>query len=73
MDREKFNKAMQIDNEIDRLDMLMKYVEKGDDDDVLMNPRVNDFAFLVYLIGVENVLSAMGERKRFLEKEFDEL
>ena len=73
MEKEKFKQASELHGEIDRLDMLMNYIEKGDESETLMNPKHNDFAYLVYLLGKNNVLGFMRRRKRMLEKEFEEL
>ena len=73
MTKEMYNKAAELDSEINRLDMLINYVEKGDESDTLMNPKYNDFAYLVYLLGVEDALGFLRARKRMLEKEFEEL
>ena len=73
MEKEKFNQASELQGEIDRLDMLMNYIEKGDESETLMNPKHNDFAYLVCLLGKNNVLGFMRRRKRMLEKEFEEL
>lgn len=73
MTQELFDKACKLDSEISHLDMLINYVEKGDESDDLMNSKYSDFAYLVYLLGVENVLGFLRTRKRILEKEFEEL
>ena len=73
MTKELFDKADKIVSEITRLDMLINYVEKGDEGDTLMNSKYNVFAYLVNLIGVNNALGYMRRRKRMLEKEFEEL
>ena len=73
MTKELFDKACKFDSEIGRLNMLINYVEKGDESDDLMNPKYSDFAYLVYLIGVNNALGYMRRRKKMLEKEFEEL
>jgi len=73
MTKELFDKACKFDSEIGRLDMLINYIEKGDESDDLMNPKYSDFAYLVYLIGVNNALGYMRRRKKMLEKEFEEL
>lgn len=73
MTKELFNKACKLDSEIGRINMLIKQVEKGDEDDILMNPKYNDFAYIVHLFGVRNVLGFLRRRKNTLEKEFEEL
>lgn len=73
MTKELFNKACKLDSEINHLDILIDYVEKGDERDDLMNPKYSDFAYLVYLLGVEDVLGFLRTRKWMLEKEFEEL
>ena len=73
MTKEMYNKATELNSEINRLDMLINYVEKGDESDTLMNPKYNDFAYLVHLLGVRNVLGFLRRRKRMLEKEFEKL
>lgn len=73
MTKEMYNKAAELDSEINRLDMLINYVEKGDESDILINPKHSDFAYLVYLLGVEDVLGFLRTRKRMLEKEFEKL
>lgn len=73
MTRELFDKADKIVSEINHLDVLINYVEKGDESDDLMNPKYSDFAYLVYLLGVKDALGFLRTRKRMLEKEFEEL
>lgn len=73
MTKELFDKACKLDSEITRLDMLINNVEKSDESDTLMDPKYNDFAYLVYLLGVKDVLGFLRTRKRMLEKEFEEL
>lgn len=73
MTQEMYNKAAEIDSEINRLNMLINYVEKGDESDTFMNPKYNDFAYLVHLLGVRNVLGFLRTRKMMLEKEFEKL
>lgn len=73
MTKELFDKADKIVSEITRLDMLISYIEEGDESDTLMNPKHNDFAYLVYLLGANNALGFLRTRKRMLEKEFEEL
>lgn len=73
MTKDLFNKADKIVSEINHLDMLMNYIEEGDERDDLMNPKYSDFAYLVYLLGTNNVLGFMRRRKKTLEKEFEEL
>lgn len=73
MTQELFDKADKIVSEINRLDMLINYVEKGDESDTLMNPKYNDFAYLVHLLGVGDVLGFLRTRKKMLEKEFEKL
>lgn len=73
MIKELFDKACKLDSEIGRLNMLINNVEKGEENDFLMNPKYNDFAYLVHLFGVEDVLGFLRTRKRMLEKEFEEL
>ena len=73
MTKELFDKADKIVSEINHLDMLMNYIEEGNERDDLMNPKYSDFAYLVYLLGVEDVLGFLRTRKRILEREFEEL
>lgn len=73
MTKELFDKACKLDSEINHLDMLINYVEEGNERDDLMNPKYSDFAYLVYLLGVEDTLGFLRTRKRILEKEFEEL
>lgn len=73
MTKELFDKACKLDSEINHLDMLINYVEEGNERDDLMNPKYSDFAYLVYLLGVKDVLGFLRTRKRMLEKEFEEL
>jgi len=73
MTKELFDKACKLDSEINHLDMLINYVEEGNERDDLMNPKYSDFAYLVYLLGVEDTLGFLRTRKRMLEKEFEEL
>lgn len=73
MTKELFDKACKLDSEITRLAMLINNVEKSDESDTLMNPKHNDFAYLVYLLGANNALGFLRTRKRMLEKEFEEL
>ena len=73
MTKELFDKACEFNSEIEHINMLINYVEKCKDSDILMDPKYNDFAYLVYLIGVNNALGYMRRRKKMLEKEFEEL
>lgn len=69
MTKELLNKASELYSEIDRLDLLIKFIENYDKDNV--SPKHNDFTYLVYLLGKNNVLSFMRRRKTMLEKEFE--
>lgn len=73
MTKEIFDKACELDSEIGRLNMLINNIEKAEENDILMNPKYNDFAYLVYLLGVEDTLGFLRTRKQILEKEFEEL
>ena len=73
MTKELFNKAWEFYSEIDRLDLLIKCIENYDKSDTLTNTKYSDFTYIVYLIGVEDVLGFLRTRKRMLEKEFEEL
>ena len=69
MTQEKFKQASNLWEEIDRLDLLIKQIE----DRTTIKPHISDFAYLVHLLGVDDVLGYMRTRKRMLEKEFEEL
>ena len=69
MERKVLEKAKALSFEIDRLDMLIEFVN----DSKLDYSNTSDFQFLVSLIGKDNVLAYMRVRKRMLEKELDEL
>lgn len=78
MTQEKFEQASKIQEEINHLNLLIKYIEDKDDKDFTdtMNFVFNmssDFLYLVHLLGADNVLGFMRTRKRMLEKEFEEL
>ena len=78
MTQEKFNKASKIQEEINRLNLLIKYIEDKDDKDFTdtMNFVFNmssDFLYLVHLLGKDDVLGFMRTRKRMLETEFEEI
>ena len=68
MTQEKFKEASKIWDEIDRLDMLIKQIEDG----TTINPHISDYGYLVHLLGKDDVLGYMPNRKRTLEKEFEE-
>ena len=69
MTQEKFKEASKLWEEIDRLDLLIKQIEDG----TTLNPDYSDYAYLVHLLGKDDVLGFMRTRKRMLEKEFKEL
>ena len=69
MTQEKFKKASELWDEIDRLDLLIKQIE----DRTTIRPHISDFGYLVHLLGADDVLGFMRTRKRMLEKEFEEL
>ncbi len=69
MTQEKFEQASKLWEEIDRLDLLIYQME----DRTTINPDHSDYAYLVHLLGVDDVLGFMKTRKRMLEKEFEEL
>lgn len=69
MTQEKFKKASEIQEEIDRLDLLIKEIENV----IINDPNCSDYGYLVHLLGVDSVLGFMRTRKRMLEKEFEEL
>lgn len=69
MTQEKFKQASKLQEEIDRLDLLIKQIEDG----TTINPNISDFGYLVHLLGEDNVLKCMRTRKRMLEKEFEKL
>ena len=70
MTQEKFKQARKLWEEIDRLDLLIKQIENRT---TLLIPDYNDYAYLVHLLGADDVLGYMRTRKRMLEKEFEEL
>lgn len=59
-----YNKAIELDSEINRLDILINYVNEITEGDTLMNSKHSDFAYLVELIGVNNALGYMRRRKK---------
>lgn len=69
MTQEKFKEASNLWEEIDRLDLLIKQIEDG----TTLNTDYSDYAYLVHLLGKDDVLGFMRTRKRMLEKEFEEL
>lgn len=69
MTQEKFKKASKLQEEIDRLDMLIHQIEDWTTTDLYYS----DYRYLVYLLGEDNVLGCMQTRKRILKKEFEEL
>lgn len=78
MTQEKFKEASKIQEEIGRLNLLIKYIEDKDEKDFPDTMRFafsigSDFLYLVNLIGVNNALGFMRRRKIKLEKEFEEL
>lgn len=78
MTQEKFNRASNIQEEIDRLNLLIKYIENKNDKDFTNTMELafhtsSDFLYLVNLLGADDVLGYMRTRKRMLEKEFEEL
>ena len=78
MTQEKFNKASKIQEEINRLNLLIKYIENKDEKDFTDTMELafnmsSDFLYLVHLLGADDVLGFMRTRKRMLEKEFEEL
>lgn len=70
MTQEKFKQASKIQEEIDRLDLLITQIEDGT---TIRRTQYNDYAYLVHLLGADDVLGFMRTRKRMLEKEFEEL
>lgn len=70
MTQEKFKQASNLWDEIDRLDLLIKQIEDGT---MFNRTQYNDYAYLVHLLGADDVLGFMRTRKRMLEKEFEEL
>lgn len=70
MTQEKFKEASKLWEEIDRLDLLINEIEDGTR---INRTQYNDYAYLVHLLGVDDVLGFMRTRKRMLEKEFEEL
>ncbi len=70
MTQEKFKRASELWDEIDRLDLLIKEIEDGT---MFNRTQYNDYAYLVHLLGKDDVLGFMRTRKRMLEKEFEEL
>ena len=70
MTQEKFKQASKIQEEIDRLDLLIEQIEDGT---TLNRTQYHDYAYLVHLLGKDDVLGFMRTRKRMLEKEFEEL
>lgn len=79
MTEEKFNRASKIQEEINRLNLLIKYIEDKKEKDfanTIMELAFNissDFLYLVHLLGADDVLGFLSKRKRMLEKEFEEL
>lgn len=78
MTQEKFKQASKIQEEINHLNLLIKYIENKDDKDFtntmeLAFHTTSDFLYLVHLLGADDVLGFMRTRKRMLEKEFEEL
>lgn len=71
MERETFNRAEELVEEIERIDLLIKYI--NNDKLCGMDSRVNDFAFLVKVIGEEEVVTRLEARKKMLEDVFKEL
>lgn len=71
MERETFNRAEELIEEIERIDLLIKYI--NNDKLCGMDSRVNDFAFLVKVIGEEEVVTRLEARKKMLEDVFKEL
>lgn len=76
MTQEKFNIASKIQEEINRLNMLIKYIqdrdEKGSADTIeLAFNMTSDFLYLVHLLGADDVLSFIRTRKRMLYKEYN--
>ena len=69
MTQEKFKLASNLQEEIDRLDLLIKQIEDG----TTIKPHISDYGYLIYLLGENNILAYMRTRKRMLEKEFEEL
>lgn len=78
MTQEKFKEVSELWEEINRLNMLIKYIEnrdeKGSTDTIeFAFNMTSDLLYLVHLLGVDDVLGYMRTRKRMLEKEFEEL
>jgi hypothetical protein len=78
MTQEKFNRASKIQEEINRLNLLIKYIENKDEKDFTDTMELafnmsSDFLYLVHLLGADDVLGFMRTRKKMLEKEFEEL
>ena len=78
MTQEKFKEASKIQEEINRLNLLIKYIKNEDEKDFtdtmeLDFHKISDFLYLVNLLGADDVLGFMRTRKRVLEKEFEEL
>lgn len=69
MTQEKFKQASKIQDEIDRLDILIKQIEDKNE----LNTDFSDYAYLINLLGKKAVHYFMVKRKRILEKEFKEL
>ena len=69
MTQEKFKQAIKLQEEINRLDLLIKQIEGG----TTFNLHISDYGYLIHLLGEDNVLGFMRTRKRMLEKEFEEL
>ena len=68
MEREIYNRAEELVEEIERIDLLIKYINND-----VMNSKINDFAFLVKVIGEEEVVTRLEARKKGLENVFKEL
>ncbi len=71
MEREIYNRAEELVEEIERIDLLIKYINNSET--CGMDSRVNDFAFLVKVIGEEEVVTRLEARKKMLEDVFKEL
>ena len=68
MTQEKFKRASEIQEEINRLNLLIKYIENKDekgftDTMELAFHMSSDFLYLVHLLGVDDVLGFMRTRK----------
>lgn len=64
MTQEKFKEANKLWDEIDRLDLLIKQIEDG----TTLKPDYNDYAYLVHLLGKDDVLGFMRTKKECWKK-----